>query len=516
MAKPEQFLVTLSGARADVLEGCPSERVKFQSLGWAILITSVLAAVSMWFALSSALGINPYLAFPVAVIWGLVIMGIDRWLVTSLPAEGPRRYLMALPRLVLALLLGTIISTPIVLRVFQSEINNQVAVIKADRAASFLSSQERNSIQAQVNKWQSTVDNLNSVIQSGGLATIDPANDPQVQSLTAQRTAALKLQQQYYHDWQCQLYGGCGAPKGDGVLAQASQARYNAEVAQVNSLTNQIQQRETALQSSDQASKQARLTEAQHELPVAQAQLTAAMDRQDTLISNYDATNNAANGLLIRLQALAQLTAGNTTLAVARTLVFLLFLVIEILPVTVKLLQQPGPYEELLQTMTRQELRLAKRSIPASLRTGQVRSADRGFAMSPAPSVADRVDQADREVGLLWDQHTLVEPPPDWQGSAETDELAADRDDEADEASRYDEALRGLVDLRAGSGFESRAGGFGASQAGFDDRPGSVTTERGSYGAPVDSFVGGHDYGQHDGDDERPGGFELHYDDDEL
>jgi Domain of unknown function (DUF4407) len=514
MAKPEHFLITLSGARTDVLEQCPSERVKFQSLGWAILITSVMATVSMWFALTSAMGINPYVAFPVAVIWGLIIMGIDRWLVTSLPATGTRRYLMALPRLVLALLLGTIISTPIVLRVFESEINNQIAVIKADRAASFLSSQERNSVQAQVTKWQNTVDNLNSVIQSGGLATIDPANDPEVQSLTAQRTAALKLQAQYYHDWQCQLYGGCGAPKGDGVLAQASEARYNSEVAQVNSLTNQIQQRENALQSSDNASKQVRLKQAEQELPAAQAQLTAATDRQNTLISNFDVTNNAANGLLIRLQALAQLTSGNTTLAAARTLLFLLFLLIEVLPVTVKLLQQPGPYEELLQAMTRQELRLAKRSIPTSLRTRKGWPADPDLATNPAPTIGDRVDQVDREVGRLWDQHTRMEPLPDWQGSAVTEDLPADRD-EADEASRYDEALRGLVDLRGPSGFERRPGGFEASQMGSGATP-SDGAGLGGWDAPVESFAGRHDDRYHDADVERPGGFELSYDEDEL
>ena len=42
----------------------PSERARFESLGWAILITSCMAMISMWFALSSALGINGVLAFP--------------------------------------------------------------------------------------------------------------------------------------------------------------------------------------------------------------------------------------------------------------------------------------------------------------------------------------------------------------------------------------------------------------------------------------------------------------------
>ena len=57
--RPRPILVTLSGARPEILERCPTERIKFQSLGWAILITCGMATVSMWFALTSAMGFNP-------------------------------------------------------------------------------------------------------------------------------------------------------------------------------------------------------------------------------------------------------------------------------------------------------------------------------------------------------------------------------------------------------------------------------------------------------------------------
>ena len=43
-----------------------------------------------------------------------------------------------------------------------------------------------------------------------------------------------------------------------------------------------------------------------------------------------------------------------------RWLLFLLFLVIEILPVSVKLMQQPGLYEQILQTADQHQLRRAK------------------------------------------------------------------------------------------------------------------------------------------------------------
>src|SRR5712691_4423899 len=191
------FLTALSGGRPDILARCEGERLKFQSLGIAILITSVIATVSMWFALYSAMGLNPVGAFFIALVWGLVILGIDRWLVTSMPPDGSRRWAIAIPRLVLAILLGTLISTPLVLRIFQSEINTQITVIKQQRASTFLTEQQNSPVSRQVAYWTANVKNLEQVIASSGNVAINPSNDPQVQSLTKQKDAALALQQKY-------------------------------------------------------------------------------------------------------------------------------------------------------------------------------------------------------------------------------------------------------------------------------------------------------------------------------
>jgi len=353
------FFVALSGARPEILARCPTERNKFVSLGWAILITCTMATVSMWFALTSVLGINPVGAFPVALIWGLVIMGIDRWLVISMPAEGRRKLVVALPRLLLALLLGSLISTPIVLRIFQSEINNQVSIIKENNAATFDASQQKSSVQATVTKWQNSVNNLQLVIDSGGQQAINPATDPTVVGLTSQLKAEQATAATDYKAWQCQLYGGCGAPKGSGPLAAASKTRYENDEAQITNLNTEIQTRETQLKNTNASSASTRLAQAKAALPNAQSQLTTAQNVETGLTNSFDTTNSATNGLLIRLKALDQLSAGDSTLQMARLLLFLLFLLIEMLPVTVKLLQQPGNYEKILKKVTKNELKRA-------------------------------------------------------------------------------------------------------------------------------------------------------------
>jgi hypothetical protein len=457
------FLIAISGARPDVLDRCPTERIKFQSLGWAILITSGLATVSMWFALTSAMGFNPLLSFPVAVLWGLIIMGIDRWLVTSMPIDGKRKFLIAAPRLALAILLGSLISTPIVLRIFESEINNQVSVIKENNEAAFLTSQQHSAVAARVTNWQNTVNNLQQVIDSHGSKAINPASDPVVQGLTTQLDNEQKVAASDYHAWQCQLYGGCGAPKGSGPLAAASEKRYNDDEAQIAMLTQEIQARDQALEATDANSEQSRFQQATNALPAAQAQLTAAQAEENSLLNNFQATNGATNGLLIRLKALDQLSAGNSTLQTARLLLFLLFLVIEVLPVTVKLLQPEGNYEKILRREIANELSQAQWEMRRRATSGPSGILDVEDALRP--SAGDDAydgrrrrsrDPLDAELESVW--NTKVQPVGGWEQRVNT--AYEPRPEDMTGPNRLDDELRGLSDTRSLSGHDEGDGGI--------------------------------------------------------
>jgi hypothetical protein len=352
----------LSGAREDILELCPSERVKFESLGYAILTTSVMATVSMWFALNSAMGVNAFVAVPFAIIWGFMIMGIDRWLITSMPTESRRKFAVALPRLALALLLGALISTPIVLRVFQSEINAQVSAIKQQRYSTFLTEQQDSPVAKQVTSLRKQVSALQQVIDTQGAAPLDPTADPEVKSLTVQLNYWQGQKQNDYQQWQCQLYGGANCPaKGDGPLAQTMHSDYLNAVAKTNSIQQQITQRENELASTGVSEEKSRYDQAVIALPGVQQQLNTAQARQTALLAGYYAQDQATNGILIRLQALSQLSNGDFTVTVAHWLLFLLFLVFELLPVSVKLMLRPGIYEEAFKVKQAGELGHAKR-----------------------------------------------------------------------------------------------------------------------------------------------------------
>jgi hypothetical protein len=374
--KLRKIVLALAGAHEEVLTLVPSERARFESLGWAILITSGVAAVSMWFALASAVGINGILALPIALAWGLVIMGIDRWLIVSMPVDGRRKFAIAAPRLVLALLLGTLVSTPLVLRIFQSEIDAQMAKMQQVSYSQFLQQQQASDVAKQVSTYSGELKYLNNVIATHGAATANTSSDPeltaynkQLTNLDAEVTHWTSLKNQYYSDYICQLYGGPTCPKkGDGPAAKASLTNYNnasAEVAtlqgQVNHVQGEIQARDAQLSSNSAADQQARYQQALTQQPIVKAEYDTALQRQNELQASFFASNQAAHGILNRLEALSQLSSGNFTVAAARFLLFLLFLVIELLPVTVKLMQRPGLYEEALGHAREAELKDVKK-----------------------------------------------------------------------------------------------------------------------------------------------------------
>ncbi|GAA4213324.1 DUF4407 domain-containing protein [Microbispora amethystogenes] len=364
------FLIALSGARSEVLERCPTEKPKFEGIGGAVLTTGVLATISMTFALSSALGLNVVVSLLAGLVWGLMILSLDRWLVSTMRADAPRRWPLAVPRILMALLLGFVISTPLVLQIFKSEIDAQIVEIKQRRADVFVAQQQQGVTGKTIGQLRQEVANLEKVVSSGGDVPVATDQDPQIVALTAERDSERKLADQHYTEWQCQLYGGPSCPKkGDGPLARDSKRAYDKNKRRIDLLNGQIEKRKKELTDSGQEAKQVRLTSAQEALPKARAQLDAAQRRQGDLQQSFDAENLTTNGLLIRMQALNEITGKDMSLSMTRLLLFLLFLLIECLPVAVKLMQRPGNYEKVLALAEQHEFRAARGSFTAGAMT---------------------------------------------------------------------------------------------------------------------------------------------------
>jgi Domain of unknown function (DUF4407)/CHAT domain len=339
------FLLRLSGVRPEPRERRPGQRVMPELLGLAVLVVGGLAAVSLWLALTGGLGLNPLAAVAPALAGGLIVVAIERWLVSPVPSGGRRRLVRVIPRVVAALLLAALISTPIALRIFQSDINARATAIAQQRAATSIA-QAAGASDPQVSSIAAEVANLHQVIDSKGQAALDPATDLQLASLKNQQAAALAQQQQDYQQCQSQSGQGCAGDAGDA-------GEYQQAVAQVEALNNAIHQREKLLTGDDTASRQARYQEAVARLPAAQQQLNAAVAQLDQSQQAVYRQNQAASGLSTKLQALGDLSGHDVALNLALFLLFLAVLMIVCLPVTGVLRLQPAGYAGIPQVSGR-------------------------------------------------------------------------------------------------------------------------------------------------------------------
>jgi hypothetical protein len=111
-----------------------------------------MAGVSLAFALVTALTVPLAVAIPFAIAWGIAILSLDRLFVVSLPRKGTRlnHLLRATPRVLLALLLGFVISTPFVLQIFRPEIEHEITVLHAQAQQQYLKSQAASQLQQNI------------------------------------------------------------------------------------------------------------------------------------------------------------------------------------------------------------------------------------------------------------------------------------------------------------------------------------------------------------------------------
>lgn len=126
-----KFLLWCSGANVRILErpSCATVREIYQGIGAAVLLTAVFAGVGMAFMLSRTFSVAVGLAAGVA--WAVAIFNTDRLLLASVRRRvGDRlmdRLIVAVPRIVLALLIAAAIAEPLLVEMFRADVQLQLA-----------------------------------------------------------------------------------------------------------------------------------------------------------------------------------------------------------------------------------------------------------------------------------------------------------------------------------------------------------------------------------------------------
>jgi hypothetical protein len=365
----DALLIWLSGASPRILRQCPTERPKYTGIGSVILVTSLVATISMGFLLHQDVGAALGWAILLSLVWGLAIASLDRWLTVSLDRQpAPLRYLfLALPRILLGILIGVVITVPLMMQIFRSEIDAQISVDQQVQINSYIASLPNTTLSKEVAADQQKVTYLENVIDASGVEPLDLSKDPTVMNLTLQVSQATAAAATAYDTWQADLYGTQGGvAAGNGPLAEAAHSEYLTWTAKITNLNQEIQAREKTLTAQAATASVARLSQAKQELPAARAQLEVAENEFNHITENAQQSINNDTGLQAHLQAISQDISHSQVLYFAAATVFLLFLLIQLLPIVVKVLLNLGPqntYEKMVFYEEEAWLRAAREDI---------------------------------------------------------------------------------------------------------------------------------------------------------
>lgn len=345
------LLARLAGAQPGVLGRARTDKTKYTAMGGVLLTTAGVAGVSAAFALNTAVGLPAPVAVLAGALWALVIFNLDRMLIVSMTRQSGwlRNVLTAVPRVVLAVVIGAIISVPLVLRIFQPEINAELPRLHSDNLIA--AQQKLDQEYADVAPLQKQVDDLQAIASGQAQPAVDA--DPDVQTAQKQVDTAQAAYDKAADAAQCELNGGCGTGvRGVGeayrqAKAQAEEARTALDQAQAK-LKAATDAATSRISTSASVNREAAQQQLGTLAPALEQRKQARAARQTTLGSS----ENNSEGLLARLEALDRLSRDNPTMRSANWALFLLFLLIEVLPVLVKLLAMVGPetlYDKLLR-----------------------------------------------------------------------------------------------------------------------------------------------------------------------
>ncbi|BFM25362.1 DUF4407 domain-containing protein [Microbacterium sp. che218] len=364
-------MAVLGGADNDVLDEVPEEVPRFVQMFLVLAGTALVSALSMMFALLTGVRVSILLAIPLALIWGLIIFNLDRFLTSTMRStKNVFRLLgLAMPRVIMAALIGIVVAEPLVLQVFQNDIAREVNATNITQALgdqdAVTNGPEKQALDAASAQVSALENQAATGIVTGTSSTSaeSAAAQQSVDQLTQQLAAQQTVIDQARAVYQCELTGqgagtvpGCTGVAGNGASSDAAQAQLQQAQSAYDALSTQLSQAQATLATANSAGAEAAASsadankqQAEDQLPAARAQYESALAAYNQRASSIADGNAGAVGLLSQITALERLSDREPVLRWAHYLIAALFFMIELLPVLVKVLTGfggPSLYEK--------------------------------------------------------------------------------------------------------------------------------------------------------------------------
>ncbi len=301
-----EFLARCSGANIQILrkKGCDTDWGKFARKGTTILFTSIYGSISGSYALYTVFK-SIEIAVPIGLLWGTTIFNLDQSIVTNMKKEKDNFFnqlVVAVPRLFMAGIISAVISVPLELRLFQNEINYQIAQENA---------KDTKEEEQKLTERFSDIPKLEEEIK-------------QFQSETAAKEKERKLR---YEEFKGEAEGTDGTHKqGKGPVYAEKKAEFDEidrELTALRDKNNQLIEE-----------NRDRIKKLQGEKAQELQKITSAQQN--------------ANSFLMEFNTLEKLSEANPAIGKASWLIRALFLMLEISPILVTMMSSSGSYDVIL------------------------------------------------------------------------------------------------------------------------------------------------------------------------
>lgn len=334
-----EFLWLCAGVDRKILRQCPTDYAKYAGIGGTILFTALMATLSGGYAFSTVFD-SLYLAIPFGVFWGILIFNLDRFMVNTMYSDGKHTISKqelkgGLPRIILAIFLGIVISAPIELRIFQDKIIYQLQIDQG------IGSKNIDDANAQLYNMRNDLLNQRTTYEKN------------IEDLRSGKTDALSSQiEQKEKDvsyLENKLYGeisGTGASKkaGEGPAAKELKKQIRRNRRELDDL--HIQQEKN--NKSDGNFIKRETNRISNELSNIDEQLKSVNNQIEGQQTQRKAAIKELNGLTARLVAMYELSSPSKSLIlfICRLMVTFLFIAIEVIPTLFRMMMEAGPYDD--------------------------------------------------------------------------------------------------------------------------------------------------------------------------
>ncbi len=356
-----EFMWSCAGVNKKVLRQCPSDYAKYAGIGGTILFTALMACFSGGYALSFVFG-EWWIGLVFGIFWGLLIFNLDRFIVNTMYSDGKvtigwQEFKSGLPRIIMAIFLGIVISYPLELKIFDDEIQVKIEELKEERLRQYIAvdQQRVDSLEQVLSHLRETPVSIYDVDITGGNQQLNNLMSRQkdLQNKIDQENSAIAnldreinaLKRNNNEKNNAAINKKINAKSGHQSSRNGYQTELKnvqAEMAVISPQVQELIRKKTSDRESNIKTLQSDIATLKTKIANADKEYNKVLDKnfngfQAQMLAFSEMKDTIAEGDLV------------SSTQIASWLIMILFIIIETAPTFFKMMMEDGPYDDLLR-----------------------------------------------------------------------------------------------------------------------------------------------------------------------